>query len=245
VLTLLILLPLLNGLVQLPTGPARAEEAGSGSHAARITITDVGPAVPSEDDILTLRGTVTNTGGSAIVGASLAPREGVRLMSRSAIGESAGRVDFSPETDGAIVRGRRSSLGTIKPGLSRPFTLRVPVSELALGDDGVYQVAVSLTGQTEKQQWDQVLGVGRTVLPWQPTGQSVGKARTQLTFLWPLISSTHFTARTEPDEEQTPVLRDHSLLAETWLTTASTISRKSPAMALMSSQVPTSGSTAR
>ncbi|GAA1921745.1 DUF6049 family protein [Streptomyces sodiiphilus] len=206
---------LLSTLVLVPlSSPARAQEAGTGSRTAQITVTDLSPEVPREGDTLTVRGTVTNQGTSPITGGRLAAREGVRLTSRSSIDNAVTRTGFQPEADGALVRGHAAELGTLRPGMSRPFALRIPVSDLNLGADGVYQLGVSLTGETEAEQWEQLLGLGRTLLPWQPDGQDPDNARTRLTALWPLISTTHVTARTDADEEQTPVLKDNSLLTE-------------------------------
>ena len=45
----------------------------------------------------------------------------------------------------------------------------MPVDELELDDAGVYQLGVSLTGQTSAAPYEQVLGIQRTFLPWQPS----------------------------------------------------------------------------
>lgn len=86
------------------------------------------------------------------------------------------------------------------------------MSKLGLGGDGVYQLGVSLSGQTANQQYEQVLGIQRTFLPWQP--EAVDGKKSQLTYMWPLMSSTHLTAQTGSDEQQTPVFADDALAAE-------------------------------
>src|SRR5690606_23119509 len=91
------------------------------------------------------------------------------------------------------------------------FSISVPVDELDLGQDGVYQLAVSLSGETAAQPWERILGVQRTFLPWQP---EEARKRTKTTVLWPLISSSHMTAETGSDEQQTPVFRDDDLAKE-------------------------------
>ncbi len=65
---------------------------------------------------------------------------------------------------------------------SKPFTLSVPVNKLELDKDGVYQLGVSLSGSTESRPSEQVLGIKRTFLPWQPEAAS---KRSQLTYAWP------------------------------------------------------------
>jgi len=87
----------------------------------------------------------------------------------------------------------------------------VPVNKLGLGDDGVYQLGVSLSGQTSRVRYDQVLGIERTFLPWQEDERD---SRTKVTYLWPLIASAHVTAETGTDDQQTPVFADDDLAAE-------------------------------
>ena len=209
--------PLLTGLGQDPAQAAphsRAEEIGTGDRTATIAITHVDPALPSADDDVTISGTITNEGDSAIVDSSVAARQGVPLSNRSAIDESVSRTGFDSASDGQIVRDHGQDIGDIAPGMSRTFSLEIPVSELALGEDGVYQLGVTLIGQTESARWDDNLGIGRTLLSWQPDGRDGSAAQTGLTVLWPLISGTHLTAQTGSDEVQTPVFRDDALLDE-------------------------------
>ncbi|MEU9381198.1 DUF6049 family protein, partial [Streptomyces sp. NPDC048279] len=117
----------------------------------------------------------------------------------------------------------QSSLGTavggkytedfdsLAPGVAEHFTISVPVDKLDLGQDGVYPFGVSLSGQTSAQPWDQVLGIQRTFLPWQ---SSDADTQTRTTYLWPLISTVHVTAKTGAGELQTPVFLDDDLAKE-------------------------------
>ncbi|MEO3751712.1 DUF6049 family protein [Streptomyces sp. B6B3] len=211
-LTLVVAFPLLTGAGLLPD---EAQAAETDEHrTATVSVTEVGPAVPEEGDELTLRGTITNEGDSPIINSSVAAREATPLTSRSAIDEAVSRTGFDNTLDGGIISSHSQEIDTIAPGMSRTFSLEVPLSEFALGDPGVYQIGVTLTGQTEAERWDMILGAGRTLLPWQPAGAGEGDAQTQLTVLWPLISTTRLTAQTGSDEEQTPAFRDDSLLED-------------------------------
>ncbi|RKN36057.1 hypothetical protein D7294_30135 [Streptomyces hoynatensis] len=211
-----LVLPLLTGLGPAAAGQpsqAPAEEAID-DHTATVSITEVSPEVPDEDDTLTIRGTLTNDGSSPIQESSVAARQPVALSSREAMDEAMARTGFGNTVlDGAIVRNHGQDIGTIEPGMSRTFVLHVPVSELTLGEDGVYQLEVSLLGHTEDRQWDQNLGIGRTLLPWHPDGSGAALP-TKLTVLWPLISTTHLTSNTGSDATQTPEFLDDSLLSE-------------------------------
>lgn len=217
-LGLLVALPLLVGPAaahqpELDAGAPRHRTAQDTTSAAGITITSVSPAAPSRNGTITIRGTVTNNGTSAIVGSWVSPRESVPLSGRRAIDRAMAREGVDLSLDGALVRGQSVDIDTIDPGRSRTFSLRVPVSELGLGETGVYQLAVTLTGQTEDEEWDQVLGAGRTLLPWTADADDFpDEAPTQLSVLWPLISGTHLSPQT--DAEQTPVFASDALLAE-------------------------------
>lgn len=218
---LLAVVPVLAGptAVAAPSGvgttltESRTFEAGAGTETASVSVTSLTPANPTRTGSVTVRGTVTNNGDSPIVDSSIAPRQAVALAGRDDIDGALARDGFDVTQDGGLIRGHGVDVDTVPPGLSRSFTLRVPVSELELGDTGVYQLALSLTGRTENEQWDQVLGVGRTLLPWIADDDDLpDEPGTNLTVLWPLISTTHLNPQT--DEGQVPILSDDALLSE-------------------------------
>ncbi|TGG81476.1 DUF6049 family protein [Streptomyces albus] len=191
---------------------AAAALQGTGSRSARVSVNEVTPAVPAAGDTLTLSGTVTNTSGSTLSHLEIAPRIGPTLGSRSAIEQAGRRQGYLSGADGTEVSGgHRVKLSGLAPGITRSFALKIPVSDLHLGADGVYQLGVSLTGQTRTRPYPQVLGIGRTFVPWHKKNTA---SRTRITYLWPLISKPHVTARTQSDEQQTPVFRDESLAKE-------------------------------
>ncbi|MGW1157545.1 DUF6049 family protein [Streptomyces sp. NPDC002513] len=210
--------PLLAGLLQLPAGlPAYAAEksapvAASGSGAVSVSLNSVSPSAPTDGDTLTVSGTVTNNGKQTVTDAHVGLRVGPSLNSRGAIDSAARRTDFTPGLDGTELGGKYvEEFPKLAPGVPQDFTLSVPVKELDLGADGVYQLGVSLSGQTSAQQYEQVLGIQRTFLPWQPDGAS---AKTKTTYLWPLISSVHMSAETLPNQQQTPVFQNDELAKE-------------------------------
>lgn len=228
---LLLALPLLGGILPgpaaaapaaaasaaAPAAPAGATSSGAptaaaaptGSHTADLSVNELTPSVPGEGDTVTVSGTVTNKGDSAITGGHIGLRVGPAMNSRSAVEQSAKRTGFLAGADAPEVQGGpRAKVGSIAPGITQPFTLKVPVEDLGLGESGVYQLGVSLTAKTKARPYDQVLGIKRTFLPWQP---SDAREKTRLTFMWPLISSSHLTARTESDEQQTPVFQNDDL----------------------------------
>ncbi|MGI5409777.1 DUF6049 family protein [Streptomyces chartreusis] len=210
--------PLLAGLLQLPAAaPSHAAgqdflKAASGSETVDVAVDSLTPTVPGEDDTITVSGTVTNKGKETVTDAQVDLRLGGALNTRSAIDAVAGRTDYQQGLDGSPVGGKYvKEFAKLTPGVARNFSISVPVEKLDLGSEGVYQFAVSLSGETSSQAWDHVLGIERTFLPWQPDGADT---KTKTTVLWPLVSTSHMTAQTGSDESQTPVFRDDDLAKE-------------------------------
>ncbi|MEV1052317.1 DUF6049 family protein [Streptomyces sp. NPDC049887] len=204
--------PLLAGLLYLPAAPVtHAADRASEADTVEVALNSLSPSVPVKDDTLTISGTVTNKGKKTITDAEVDLRVGPRMSGRPDIDEAAKTTGYTPGADAKALGGPyRVKIDRLATGISEDFTLTVPVSKLKLDDAGVYQLGVSLSGRAAGG-YDQVLGIERTFLPWQP--EAVDK-RTQLTFLWPLISNTHLSAETGSDEQQTPVFENDALAAE-------------------------------
>ncbi|WP_055493960.1 DUF6049 family protein [Streptomyces sp. TP-A0356] len=210
--------PLLAGLLQLPTGPAaQAAEKSSpaavgGSRTVTVSLDSVSPNAPAAGDTVTVTGTVTNNGKQAVTDAHVGLRVGPALDSRASIDSAARRTGFLPGVDGSEVGGKYvENFARLAPGVSQDFSISVPVKELNLGSDGVYPLGVSLSGQTAAQPYEQVLGIQRTFLPWEPDSAAT---KTRTTYLWPLISTVHMTVETLPNQQQTPVFQNDDLAKE-------------------------------
>lgn len=190
-------------------GAPAADDVGP----ARIALTGFTPMIPDEGDTLTVSGTVTNTGKTPLTAVEAGLHTGPRLKTRSSIEQAAGRKGFDDSLDGSPVTAGAGSteIEDIPAGTSRSFTMELPVEELDLGADGVYQLGVAVRGRTHSAPYDHTLGIARTFLPWQT---ETAAERTRISYLWPLISDSHLTARTESDELQTPIFRNDDLAAE-------------------------------
>ncbi|MGW3358169.1 DUF6049 family protein [Streptomyces bungoensis] len=201
--------PLLAGLLQMPAAqPAQA----ASSDTVSVALDSLTPSAPTDGDTLTVSGTVTNHGKQPVTGAHVGLRVGPLLNTRSAIDAiSRHSADLSAGTGSELDDKYTEKFSQLVPGVAEHFSISVPVDQLDLGEDGVYEFGVSLSGQTRAQPWDQVLGIQRTFLPWQP---SDADTKTRTTYLWPLISTAHMTARTDADELQTPVFVDDELAKE-------------------------------
>ncbi|GGY67030.1 hypothetical protein GCM10010363_55410 [Streptomyces omiyaensis] len=213
-LTVAVGAPLLAGLLQTPSATlAQAAEENPVSRTVDVSIDTLTPSAPVEGDTVTVTGTLTNRGKRVITDATVNLRVGPRMDSRSEIDQVAGRKGFRSDSDPQpLDTVPEIDIPRLEAGVSRDFRFSVPVAKLGLDDEGgVYQLGVSLTGQTSQQQYDRVLGIERTFLPYQPEPTS---KRTQLTYLWPLISSAHVSADTASDEQQSPVFQDDELAEE-------------------------------
>ena len=205
--------PLLAGLLQAPTAsPADAAADATVSKTVDVSLDALSPSAPVEGDTVTVSGTVTNRGKKTITDATVDLRVGPMMTSRSEIEQASDRTGYRSDSDPAPLDGAPTAkIPRLGAGLSTDFSLSIPVSELDLDESGVYQLGVSLTGQTSDQRYDRVLGIERTFLPYQPEATA---KKTQLTYLWPLISSSHVSAETATDDQQTPVFEDDALAAE-------------------------------
>ncbi|MGW7416449.1 DUF6049 family protein [Streptomyces sp. NPDC054863] len=204
--------PLLAGLAQLPAAPAAyAAEDASGSRTVDVALDSLTPSAPVKGDTVTVSGTVTNKGRATVTEARVGLRVGNRLSSRTQIDAAAARTGYSGSSEPAELETYVVKIPKLPAGISTDFTLAVPVDKLGLDEAGVYQLGVTLSGKTPGENTERVLGVERTFLPWQ---NDATKKKTQLTYLWPLISTTRLTAETGSDEQQTPVFENDDLAKE-------------------------------
>ncbi|MEU1406850.1 DUF6049 family protein [Streptomyces sp. NPDC005728] len=201
--------PLLAGLLQLP---AAGQAQAASSDTVSVAVDSLSPSAPTDGDTLTVSGTVTNNGKQAVTGAHVGLQVGPLLNTRSAIDGVSRHSDDLQSGTGSEIGGKyEEKFSKLAPGVAEHFSISVPVDKLDLGEDGVYKFGVSLSGQTSARPWDRVLGIQQTFLPWQP---SEAGTKTKTTFLWPLISTVHMTARTGAGELQTPVFLNDDLAKE-------------------------------
>ncbi|MEV4335812.1 DUF6049 family protein [Streptomyces sp. NPDC049590] len=198
--------PLLAGLLQLP---AAAPAQAASSDTVSVSLDSFSPSAPTDGDTLTVSGTVTNDGKQAVTDAHVGLRVGPQLTTRSDIDSVARHSDDPQAGTGAEVGDKyEEKFDKLAPGVTEHFSISVPVDKLDLGDDGVYELGVALSGETSAQPWSRVLGIQRTFLPWQPSNADT---KTRTTFLWPLLSTVHMTAKTGAGDLQTPEFLDDDL----------------------------------
>lgn len=205
---------MLAGLLQLPASPSAgatertAVADATGSSTVDVSLDSLSPSVPSDGDTLTVSGRVNNKGKQSVTDAQVGLRVGPTVNGRSSIDTAAKSNPYAgTEVGGSYVQ----DFAELTPGVPQSFSISVPVDDLDLGADGVYQLGVTLTGETAAQPYERILGIERTFLPWQP---EASETKTRTTFLWPLISTPHMTAETSSNEQQTRVFKDDDLAAE-------------------------------
>uniref|UniRef100_UPI003F68276C DUF6049 family protein n=1 Tax=Streptomyces polyasparticus TaxID=2767826 RepID=UPI003F68276C len=214
-------LPLLAGLLAQPGGAGAYAASGqstavkaepTGPRTVSVSINSFSPQVPSEGDTLTIRGKIENESSQTVTDASVALHVGQSLGSRTQIDSATGQTNSVTGAEGPPAGGDEylQEFEKIAPHGTEDFQLSIPVKELDLGGEGVYQLGVALTGRTESQ-YNQILGIERTFLPWQPDAAS---DPTKVSYMWPLVSRTHLTAESASDANQTPVFKDEDLLEE-------------------------------
>lgn len=204
---------LMAGLFYGPAAaPAQAAVTAQSGGAVAVSLDALSPSAPVKGDTVTITGTVTNKSKETVTDAHVGVRVGPRLAGRSAIDDAAKHSSELTGADPREVGGKYTAkFAKLPHGISEDFSISVPVSKLNLGADGVYQLGVSLTGRTPSAPYEQVLGIQRTFLPWQPAPQS---KKTQITSMWPLISKIHLRAETSADAQQTPVFENDDLAEE-------------------------------
>ncbi|MEV0780859.1 DUF6049 family protein [Streptomyces sp. NPDC050428] len=201
------------------TGAATASPASTASAAAEptgpstvsIALDTLAPSAPTKGDTLTISGTVTNKGKKTVTDAQVDLRVGPQLTGRTAIDDAVERSNDTTNDPLPVGGKYKVEFAKLPSGISYDFALSVPVSKLGLGAEGVYQLGVTLTGRTAAEPYDHTLGVRRTFLPWQPDAMDT---KTKFTYLWPLISTSHVSAETGSDDQQTPVFENDDLAEE-------------------------------
>ncbi|WP_328914723.1 MULTISPECIES: DUF6049 family protein [unclassified Streptomyces] len=205
---------LLTGLVQGVQATASQAKSPSGSRTAELTVDGLTPRIPAKGDTITVSGMITNNGKSKITQAHVGVRIGPQgpLDARSTMKTVSSRTGYVTAEDGYEVPDHTVDVPAISAGQSTPFTVKVPVGALDLGATGVYQLGVTLDGQSAAEPWEHVLGIKRTFLPWYDDGETA--KTTKISYLWPLTDRPHIAPRGDTDSQQSPIFLDDDLTQE-------------------------------
>ena len=197
-----------------PASAVGTVRAGSTRYPVKVTLSAITPAVPSPTGKVTLRGTVTNTGGSTVsmlhVGVWVDPQP---LGNRSDIASVAG-LDSPQSGDPEEIAQLDKDLGNLAPGATSPaFSLTVDIASLQLGADHVYQLAVDAQGSVSSAPYVHPLGIARTYLP---LFSSRSDKPTKIATLWPLVEAPRVQPQTYTDAagDEEAVFTDDSLASD-------------------------------
>ncbi|MGY1660204.1 DUF6049 family protein [Geodermatophilus sp. SYSU D00705] len=178
----------LVGLGPLPAAAATPGEPSpvSEDDAARpvqLEATRIDPRTLAPDAVVTIAGTLTNTGSETFTGLEVRLQRGDLLESRAEL--QATDADRDPMTD--VATPFQPVPGELAPGGSVAFALTTTVAELQIARDGVYPVLLNLNGAAADGERRR-LGELSTFLV-QPPAQPA--AATGVAWLWPLVEHTH------------------------------------------------------
>lgn len=201
-------LVLLGGPVLAPAAVAADGSSASSRYPAQVAIDSISPVTAQVGGTVTLSGTVTNTGTSALHGLRMGVRGGQSSLLRSDIEAVAQRTTPVDADRGEwVADDLHQQVGTLAPKAHASFTLHVKLSEVGIVSDGVYWLGVDAVDTNGEE------GIARTFVPVSAPN-SVNP--TKIATLWPLTSTPVVQAQTFVDSQgnEQPVLTDDGLAAD-------------------------------
>jgi hypothetical protein len=166
--------------------PSGEDEAGDTGRPVRIEVGRFEPRTITPGSLVTVTGTLTNTGETPISDLSLRLQRGAVLTTRADL--AADQQDPDPAT--TVMATFQDVPGELAPGDELPFDYTVPAEELRLTEDGVYPVLLNVNGAVDGLEQRRV-GELSTYVVQQPAAPT---ARTAVAWLWPIVESSHRTA---------------------------------------------------
>ncbi len=177
--------------------PSAKVQVDPESTGLTISVDSLTPVDPREKDTLQLSGTVTNTSDEDIDGVNVELRISQdQLTNRSQLAKIADGEE-TPNTR-SVSDGTTSIKPKLAPGANAPWSLKLPVANLGLGNSGVYGLRVDATAQQNSERTDST----QTFLPWFPNPKTVKP--TKVVWLWPLSDWPNQNANQVFLNERTP-----------------------------------------
>jgi hypothetical protein len=174
--------PAQNAAATANAAPATAPT--DGGRPVQIEVRRFDPRSLSPTAVITISGTLTNTGDATVSHLALRLQRGPAYNTRAELAAA----DRSPDPALAVVPAFRDVPGQLQPGDSVPFTYMLPVADLQLDLAGVYPAMLSVNGTV--QGTARRVGQLATYLVEPPSDPTV-IARTSVAWLWPLVDSPH------------------------------------------------------
>lgn len=174
-----------TGLAPRAAAAPAAAPSGDGGPAGRpvqIEVTRFEPRTLTPSSVITVNGSLTNTGNATVDHLALRLQRGEPLTTRAGLVAA----DRDPDPDTAVVPPFQPIRRQLEPGDSLTFSYQVPASALQLGATGVYPVLLNVNGTV--QGTEQRVGELDSYLV-EPPGPTA--ARTTVAWLWPLVDQPH------------------------------------------------------
>jgi hypothetical protein len=150
----------------------------------QVSIDQFEPRSVTPTSVITVSGTLTNTGGATITGLNLRLQRGPVLTSRAQLTAQ----DADPDPDTAVVPPFTPvpGAGRLEPGDTVPFVYSLPAAALQMDAAGVYPVLLNANGAVSGGQ--RRVGELATYLVQPPATPA---ARVTVGWLWPLADRPH------------------------------------------------------
>jgi hypothetical protein len=161
------------------------QEPGNTDRPVLITVSRFEPRTITPGSLITVSGTITNTGTQTITDLRLRLQRGDVLGSRA---ELAALVD-SPDDATTVVPEFEPLAEELGPGEEQGFTYTLDSARLQLNVDGAYPALLNVNGTVEGEE--QRVGEVSTFLVQQPVQPT---RRSAVAWLWPLAERSHRTA---------------------------------------------------
>ena len=159
-----------------------ASPAADSEHPVKIEVDGFEPRVLSPGAVITISGTLRNTGDATVTRLGLRLQRGAALATRGQLTAA----DEDPDPDTTAVPAFKSLSGQLQPGATMNFSYSIAASALQLDAAGVYPALLNANGTV--QGTEQRVGELDTYLIEPPT---TATARTTVAWLWPLVDRTH------------------------------------------------------
>ncbi len=158
-----------SGQTRVHSAPHSAPRAADETEKAPLSVdlTSMTPSVIPRKGVITLTGNVRNDSEEAWTDVNVAPFvSGTPMTARDELAVAAATSASEAVGDRLTDSGTYAALGDLAPGVTLPFSLRVPVTSLRItGDPGVYWIGVHALG-TNTDGRDLVAdGRARTFIP--------------------------------------------------------------------------------
>ena len=162
------------------------EDTSADERPVRIDVARFEPRTVTPGAVVTVAGTLTNTGSVTITDLAVRLQRGEVRTSRAELAAA----DRDPDPATSVEPGFQEVPGTLAPGGDVEFSYAVPSADLEMDRDGVYPVLINVNGVVDGEDQQRV-GELPTFVVQQPVDPS---ARTAVAWLWPLVEIPHRSA---------------------------------------------------